>query len=122
MPYNKRSPSPARVINAGHYNGCLAGIITGEVLLGTFLLLFSGTIHRRYRWRQERSWVLFDWDVVADPPPAKQRRSAFHFGWGSKHVSAWLAAPASHPALGSPERVQLPATLIVDSLSLETHR
>ena len=52
--------------------------------------------------------MLFDWDVVADPPPAKPRRSAFHFPWGSKHVSTCLAPPASHPTLGSSDRVELP--------------
>ena len=46
--------------------------------------------------------MLFDWDVVADPPPAKQRRSAFHFGWGSKHVSTCLAPLECHLTLGSP--------------------
>lgn len=61
-----------------------AGIITGEVVLGTFLLLCSGIVHRRYRWRQERSWVLFDWHVVNDAPPKPYFKFGVRLGWGSK--------------------------------------
>ena len=64
-----------------------AGIVAGEVLMGAFLLLLAGFIHRRYRWRSERSWVLFDWDVVADKAPPKTFSFAGRFGIGHKHVS-----------------------------------
>lgn len=71
------------------------GIVAGEVLMGAFLLLLAGFIHRRYRWRSERSWVLFDWDVVADKAPPKTFSFAGRFGIGHKHVSlasnrSWL--------------------------------
>lgn len=63
------------------------GILAGEVLLGAFLLLLAGIIHRRYRWRSERSWVLFDWDVVAEKTPPKPFSFVSRFGLGPKHVS-----------------------------------
>lgn len=74
--------------HAAAQNMCsmLAGIVAGEVLTGAFLLLLAGFIHRRYRWRSERSWVLFDWDVVADKSPPKAFSFAGRFGMGTKHV------------------------------------
>ena len=67
----------------------MAGIVAGEVLTGAFLLLLAGFIHRRYRWRSERSWVLFDWDVVADKAPPKTFSFAGRFGMGNKHVRSY---------------------------------
>ena len=73
------------------HRSCLpAGIIAGEVLVGAFLLMLAGVLHRRYRWKSERSWVLFDWDVVADKdksPPRINFNFVHRFGHGNKHVS-----------------------------------
>ena len=58
--------------------------------MGAFLLMLAGVLHRRYRWKSERSWVLFDWDVVADKdksPPRLNFNFVHRFGHSNKHVS-----------------------------------
>ena len=74
--------------------------MAAEVLTGVFLLLLAGFIHRRYRWRSERSWVLFDWDVVADKAPPK------HFSFGGRF-------------LGSAKNVRTPILQLTSGLGFE---
>ena len=68
-----------------------AGIVAGEIALGLLLLVISGIFHRRYRWRQERSWVLFDWDVVQEPKTPRQ--------FFPRHLPHWLHMSVSLPPI-----------------------
>ena len=67
------------------------GIVAGEIALGLLLLVISGIFHRRYRWRQERSWVLFDWDVVQEPKTPRQ--------FFPRHLPHWLHMSVSLPLI-----------------------